>query len=279
MSSKKKIVILTRPEAHFLESFYFQKINYGIDAALHNSGSEVMMFQQTSSFLDNLAKDDIKNIGVLNIAPHINCPSISVLEKRKIPSVLINCRSKNMNWVDTDNKYGVKTIIEHLIGLGHNKILLINGFPESQNAIDRLEGYRDTLEKHNIKFDPKLVINCDFSISLTYERIKNMLSKKTKPEFSAIFASNDLMAVGAIRALADLGINVPHGIAVAGFDDFDFSSTFHIPLTTYRQPFHNIAFLATKFLLKNMAENEHISYQFELIGELIVRQSCGAKME
>ena len=279
MSNKKKIVILSRPEAHFLDSFYFQKIKFGIDAALEDTGYETIMFQQTSNFLDNLDKSDIKEIGVINIAPHVNCPSVKTIEKKNIPAILINCRAKSISWVDADNRHGVRTVIQHLLGLGHKKILFINGFAESQNGIDRLEGYKETLEKNNISFDPKLVINCDFSISLTYERIKNMLANKTKPEFSAIFASNDLMAVGAIRALADLGINVPHGVAVIGFDDFDFSASFHIPLTTYRQPFSNISFLATKFLLKQIETKITTPYQFELIGELIIRSSCGAKVE
>ncbi|MCB4790471.1 MAG: substrate-binding domain-containing protein [Elusimicrobia bacterium] len=279
MRPRKKIIILTRPEAHFIESFYFQKIKYGIDTALENTDYEVMMYQQTSNFLDNLDKNDIKNVGVINISPHVNCPSIQTLITKKIPSILVNCRSDSLSWVDSNSKHGVKVVTEHLISLGHKKIFFINGFLESQNAIDRLESFKEVLSLHNIKFNPELVMNCDFSISLTYERVKNLLSKNIKPDFSAIFASNDLMAVGAIRALADMGISVPHGMAVVGFDDFDFSATYHIPLTTYRQPFHNFSFLATKFLLKNYESKANTLYQFELIGELIIRNSCGAKIE
>jgi LacI family repressor for deo operon, udp, cdd, tsx, nupC, and nupG len=139
-----------------------------------------------------------------------------------------------------------------------------------------LKGFRYALEKYKIKFNPKLVVNCDFSITLAYERMKEYL-RSEKRGFTAIFASNDLMAVGAIRALVDENIRVPEDVAVVGFDDFDFSSTFYIPLTTYRQPFFNIGFAATKKLIRQIETGFDRTQQTELIGEIVIRESCGSK--
>jgi DNA-binding LacI/PurR family transcriptional regulator len=215
--------------------------------------------------------------GVLNIAPHVNHPSIDLLRKEKIPTVLINCRAEHANWIDVDNVRGAMVMTEHLISLGHEKIVFINGFPESQNGMDRLKGFKKTLSKYNIDYNPKMLINGDFSVTLAYERMKHFLQQNKKMDFTAIFASNDYMAIGIIRALIDDNIRVPEDVAVVGFDDFNFSASFYIPLTTYRQPFHNIGYLATKLLLNTITSENHEPQQLELIGELVIRESCGAR--
>ena len=235
------------------------------------------MSRQDSKFSDTVVTKQKKLNGVIALAPHVNTDLLKTMEETKIPSVLINCRSDKLSWVDVDNVHGAMTMTEHLIKLGHERILCIMGFPESQNSLDRLEGYKRALEKYRIKFNPQLVIPCDFSITLAYERMQELLARSAKLDFTAIFASNDLMAVGAIRALVDKNIRVPEDVAVVGFDDFDFSSSFFIPLTTYRQPFVNIGFAATRVLLKQLETGFDPTKQFEMIGEIIVRDSCGAK--
>lgn len=277
MDLKDTVILLNRPEKHFLGSFYFMNVKQGIDAALEGTPYQVLMSQQDSKFSETVVTKQRKLNGVIALAPHVNTDLLKTLEGTKIPSMLINCRSQKLSWVDLDNIHGATTMTEHLIKLGHERILCITGFPESQNSIDRLEGYKRALDKNKIKFNPKLVLPSDFSITLAYERMQELLAQDGKPDFTAIFASNDLMAVGAIRALADKNIRVPEDIAVVGFDDFDFSSSFFVPLTTYRQPFMNIGFTATRLLLKQLETGFDASKQFELIGEIVVRDSCGAK--
>jgi DNA-binding LacI/PurR family transcriptional regulator len=278
MSNKQTVILLNRPEKHFLESFYYQKIKYGIDMALEGAGYEVLMSNQAVNLPELLKSPEHKTRGVLSIAPHVNHESVKVLEKAGVPTVLINCRSEHLSWVDVDNVRGAMTMTEHLISLGHDKILFLSGFPESQNSIDRHDGYRKALAKHGITLNPKLVMGCDFSITLSYERMKNFLAQKGRPEFTAVFASNDLMAVGAIRALTDENVRVPQDVAVVGFDDFDFSSSYFVPITTYRQPFHNVGYLAAKLLVRQIETRQENANQAELIGELVMRDSCGARL-
>ena len=277
MDLKDTVILLNRSEKHFLGSFYFMNIKEGIDAALDGTAYQLLMSRQDSKFSDTVVTKQKKLNGVIALAPHVNTDLLKTMEETKIPSVLINCRSDKLSWVDVDNVHGAMTMTEHLINLGHERILCIMGFPESQNSLDRLEGYKRALEKYRIKFNPQLVIPCDFSITLAYERMQELLARSAKLDFTAIFASNDLMAVGAIRALVDKNIRVPEDVAVVGFDDFDFSSSFFIPLTTYRQPFVNIGFAATRVLLKQLETGFDPTKQFEMIGEIIVRDSCGAK--
>lgn len=278
MKQKDAVLLLNRPEEHFLESFYFAKIKNGIDAAIEGSNYDVIMATQDRSLPEVLTSRTSYKKGVLNIAPHREHPSIELLKKNKIPSVVINCRTEDLSWVDIDNVAGAAAMTEHLVRLGHEKILFVNGFKESQNGIDRLAGYKSILDKHSIKFNPKLVIDCDFSVQLSYQKMKDYLQRNKKAGFTAVFATNDYMAVGAIRALADERIRVPEDVAVVGFDDFDFSSSFYVPLTTYRQPFRNIGFLATRMLFRQMETGNRAPQDAELIGEVVVRDSCGSRM-
>jgi LacI family transcriptional regulator len=277
MSLKNTIILLNRPEKHFLESYYYRKVKAGIDAAVAGTEYTIVPAQQDTRLPENVSEDNLDNSGVLAIAPHVHNPSIVELEKSNIPAVLVNCRSERIAWVDTDNVLGAATMTEYLITLGHKKIALVNGFPDSQNGIDRLHGYKQALEKNNIQFDPKMIINCDFSVTLAYERVKAYLAQNKGADFTAVFSTNDYMAVGVIRALTDEKIRVPENVGVVGFDDLDFASTFYVPLTTYRQPFDNLGFAATKFLIKQMRGKAEKNLQAEFMGELIVRDSCGSK--
>lgn len=277
MDLRDTVVILNRPEKHFLGSFYFHSVKKGVDDALAGSPYQVLLSSQDSAIIESLAARPKKLNGVIALAPHTRAATLQTLEDSKLPSVLVNCRSDKMSWVDVDNVHAAAVMTEHLIGLGHRRILCVTGFPDSQNSIDRLRGYRRALEQHAIAYDPQLVMPCDFSITLAYERMKGLLSRDGHPPFTAVFAANDLMAVGVIRALADHQIRVPEDIAVAGFDDFEFSAQYTVPLTTYRQPFRNIGFSAARILLKQLEGGFDRSAQFELIGEIVIRDSCGAR--
>ena len=279
MTLKNTVILLNRPEKHFLESYYYRKVKAGIDAALAGTAYGLVMAQQDGGLPENISAHSMENSGVLAIAPHMHNAAILELEESNIPAVLINCRSPRIAWVDTDNVLGAATMTEYLISLGHKKVILVNGFPDSQNGIDRLKGFKDALERNKIEFDPKMIINCDFSVSLSYERMKAYLTHNKDVNFTAVFCTNDYMAVGVMRALADEKIRVPEDVAVVGFDDLDFASTFFTPLTTYKQSFDNIGFLAAKFLIKQMQGATDKNLQAELLGELVVRESCGAKLK
>jgi len=275
--NKNTIVLVNRPEKHFVGSFYFKNIKTGIDLALDGTNYQIFFAQQDEHLAEILESRKQSIAGVIAIHPTINDKSIKLLEKENdVISILINCRSNKLSWVDLDNVRGAMTMTEHLIKLGHEKILFIGGFLESQNNIDRFKGFQKALEKYRIKFDPKLNLTCDFGVTIAYDRMKEFLAGGRK-DFTAIFAANDLMAVGAIRALVDFNLKVPEDIAVVGFDDFDFAATFYIPLTTYKQPFHNLGYIATRSVIRALETNNRVLQHVELIGEIVIRRSCGAR--
>lgn len=137
-----------------------------------------------------------------------------------------------------DNYRGACDAVEHLVQHGHRDIAFIAGPPDHQDALARLAGYRDTLARHKIKRQPRLVVPGDFSESGGLAAVEGLLASGQR--FSAIFAANDLTAYGARLALYRRGIAVPGDVSVVGFDDLHSSMYTTPPLTTVRQPLFDV---------------------------------------
>ena len=135
----------------------------------------------------------------------------------------------------------------HLISLGHTKIALVTGPMEEDCSQDRTEGYRRALQEAGIAFDETMVIEGDWSATSGQERLLSFVEQGRIP--TAIFAQNDRMAMGVLRAARDVNIKVPSQLAVIGVDDMPLSSYFDPPLTTMRQDMPRIGQEATRMLL------------------------------
>ena len=132
-----------------------------------------------------------------------------------------------------DNRDGAGQAARHLLGLGHRRIGQITG-PRAKDCVQERDlGFRDALTATGVQPDPTLIVEGDWSATSGYECVKLLVTRE--PNLTAIFAHNDRMAVGAIRAARDLELRVPQDISVVGFDDMPLASYFDPPLTTVRQ--------------------------------------------
>src|SRR3546814_13637036 len=116
-----------------------------------------------------------------------------------------------------DDVAAAREIAEHVVGLGHRTIAIIMGDPAHAASAQRLAGYRQAFDAIGLSQRPELVETGDFSFESGYEATKRLLSRKLRP--TAIFAQNDDMAVGAMSAARELGLDVPADLQVVGFDD------------------------------------------------------------
>lgn len=201
------------------------------------------------------------------------------LERKFRISVPVVTIDRDVNFKDISEKIilenvtGAYKALEHLISLGHRKIMFLSGFLDTRVSQERLEGYSKALANHNIIIDESLIHIGSFSIEFGYKTIM----KKGIPEgVSAIFCGNDLIAFGAMKALKERGLKVPEDISVVGFDDIVFSSMITPELTTVRQPSYNLGRVAVKKLIE-ILENTSIDEDIELKLELIVRESTSYK--
>ena len=159
-----------------------------------------------------------------------------VLEATDIPVVLLNCYTKRLRQpaVVPSEIAGGQRAAEVLIGAGHRRIGTITGEPFMEAARDRLEGYRRGLASADIPFDPRLVVEGDWSASAGYRATRELLGLGQPP--TAIFCQNDRMAIGCYEALKESGLRIPQDMSVIGYDDEEIARHLFPPLTTLILP-------------------------------------------
>lgn len=171
--------------------------------------------------------------------------------------------------VDTDQAEGARLATEHLLGLGHETVWHIAGPAESYSASRRRESWEATLRAHGATVPPVLL--GDWSTDAGH---RHGLELARRPEVTAIFAANDQMALGALRALHESGRAVPGDVSVVGFDDMEEAASFWPPLTTVRQFFDEVGARSVAALLREI-EHDGTIEDVMVSTRLIVRDSSG----
>ena len=212
--------------------------------------------------------------GIILVAPRIEDSVILELNDI-IPLVLVDRSIINGDilqvWID--NTEGAFQAVEHLIKLGHRRIGFLTGPQDVQNSHRREEGYKRALEYYQIPFDPNLVVIGDFYFETGYREFDTFFSLSPRP--TAIFASNDLMALGLIKRAKELGIKVPDDLSIVGFDDIFLASMVDPPLTTVYHPTVEMGIEAIGRFLNRLDDIEGPEKRKYLKNRLIVR--CSTK--
>lgn len=166
-----------------------------------------------------------------------------------VPAVLLNCHNAahTLPTVVPGEVGGGHAATEHLIAQGHTRIGFINGEPWMEAAQDRLKGYRRALATADLPFDPALVCDGDWMSGTGFDGAMNLLKQPRPP--TAIFCANDLMALGALEAVKQMGLRVPEDVSVMGYDDQEISRHTHPPLTTVVLPNYEMGRVAVETLV------------------------------
>ncbi|AJZ85554.1 LacI family DNA-binding transcriptional regulator [Streptomyces antimycoticus] len=173
--------------------------------------------------------------------------------------------------VGATNWAGGMAATEHLLSLGHRRIGLIAGPPRLLCSRARLDGHRAALEAAGVPFDPALVVQGDFYHESGFHGCVQLMDADAPP--TAVFASSDQMALGAIEALRRRGLRVPEDVSIVGFDDLPEVRWSAPPLTTVRQPLSDMGKLAARTVLRQARGEEIESPRVELATQLVVRSS------
>ena len=174
--------------------------------------------------------------------------------------------------VDVDNEDGAQQATRYLLECGRRQIAMIAGPTTWKSVNDRSQGYRLALEEAGVPYDPGLVAEGDWSYGSGYQTMQEILARGLS--FSGLFAQNDQMAIGAIRALREAGRRVPQDVAVVGYDDIPAAEYCDPPLTTIRQPMREVGEVATRLLIQAIEKPEITQGEVVLKAELIRRCSC-----
>ncbi|MBO0789463.1 MAG: LacI family DNA-binding transcriptional regulator [Ktedonobacteraceae bacterium] len=263
-----------------LNNTYIGEIMKGIDNELAQAHYDLMLYTthrrktKESAYVTKLTRNVVD--GLLLVLPRNADAYIETLQRRHFPHVLVDHEGISHNIlvpsVEATNRKGAYEATSYLLQLGHQRIGFITGKLEMGSAQHRLEGYKAALQDHGLPLDPDLVREGDFLQPQGYTCTQELLALPDPP--TAIFASNDFSAFGAMEAVRDQNLHIPQDISIIGFDDIPQAAHVHPPLTTVRQPLEEMGRAAARLLLKYISLPEAPVERIELPTELIIRGSC-----
>jgi LacI family transcriptional regulator len=171
------------------------------------------------------------------------------------------------------NASGARRLVRHLAACGHRRIGMLTGLPGLSSTSERIAGYRAGLRDAGLPYDQRLLACGEYSAEPARRAAARLLAEADPP--TAIFASNNLMTLGAMQALAEHDLSVPDDIALVAFDDFAWSDLFKPRLTTVAQPCREIGQAAVRLLLERLADPDLPPRRVRLPVEIRHRNSCG----
>ena len=201
------------------------------------------------------------------------------LEHHRIPFVLVDRTVSGVECdvVQGDSVGGARRLVEHLISLGHRRIAIIAETLAVSTARDRRRGYQDALAAAGIPFEPQLLFETTVDVAGGYQAMQAFLGLGQRP--TAVFATNNLTAVGAVKAIREHGLAVPDDIALVAFDDIEHVAILWPFLTVMPQAPETFGAIAAQLLMERI--NGRSSEQRRVViipSDVIVRESCGARL-
>ncbi len=260
---------------------YYAKLIRGIEDTAKQNGYGVILYNTDETMELELSSHAMLNKyrvdGLLITSIISGAEPLENLRKRNTPFVLLNryIEGYPADSVRSDNRLGGYLVTSHLCERGHKAIMHITGSEKISSVRERIDGYKKALAEHGIAFDPNFVQQCDLKLEGGYKCALEALEHLT-PKPTAIFAYSDLLATGVLKALKEKGIRVPEDIAIAGYDNIDFSPFLEPPLTTVDQFAYRIGKEGMEILIEKMNFDPGKNWENrELIikPELIIRHS------
>ncbi len=274
-SRKTKVIGLIVPDS---SNALFADISRKIEEMSSLAGYTIMLGNSSYDY-DNEFKIlkvlHSRRIDGLIIMPSTtNTEYFDSLSKWKLPFVIIHHILPNIkaDFVLLDNFRGTYDATKYLLDLGHKRIGYIDRPYSLPHSLQRLDGYKKALGEAGIKNDTGLIVRGDFNYQGGFDAMKRLLNQRSIP--TAVIAFNDVSAIGALKAIEDIGLNVPKDISLIGFDNISLCSFMTPQLTTINFPTDRMAEAAVKILLEKINNPEvKIKGQMVLPLELIIRES------
>jgi LacI family transcriptional regulator len=224
------------------------------------------LFERYSRLLLQRGAEGIITVD-FNLAHSLSVPAVS------IPGHIDN---EGVTNIVLDHRHAAELALKHLVELGHQKIAILRGHPKSADSHHRWNAVQEVAQEMGLQLDPNLIIQIDSTDSgpsLGYPYGKRLV--ESKRPFTALFAYNDISAMGAVRAFQEAGLQVPRDVSVVGFDDIP-GAAYHYPsLTTVRQPLHRMGEIAVEVLVARIDGEKEWQREIAVQPEIVVRESTG----
>jgi len=283
-SGKTKTIGLVIPD---ISNQFFAEISRKIEDKGFEHGYSVILCntddnpQKEKTYIDVLIAKKVE--GIIFISTVVESNNLQKTLEFNIPIIVVDRDIKDINSdiVLVDNNVGGYEATRYLIQLGHRRIACIEGPSPITPSSQRVGGYRKALQEARIPVDEDLIIAGDFRYESGNKAMRYLLNLSQPP--TAVFACNDMMALGAIQAVNDHGLRIPDDISVIGFDNIPFSQTVYPTLTTMAQPIYEMAGLAVDLLIdriklqrqRNRGEVQKPGFKRIILEtKLVKRNSC-----
>lgn len=253
------------------------------DEAIANGYSTILCNTDNQLNKANMYVDQLLGIGANGVIYYpiqkLNSEEDRVLEvvQRLIdndsPLVLIDheCKQITTDLVVTDNFGGGFEMTEYLVEMGHRRIAVVYDYMET-SIKDRISGYKESLRRNNIEFDPNLIQNIkEYGFTESFSELVELIKNELKA--TGIFAMNDLLATDIYFHANKLGIKIPEDLSVVGYDDLQFTDQISTPLTTIHQPLYEMGRESLKLLLERFEKSDDRFRKPILQNRLVVRES------
>ncbi len=212
--------------------------------------------------------------GLVVMSPDIGADVLEANLPEGLPVVLLGTPVPDHASVVIDNAAGAEAMVRHLAGLGHRRIALIGGAAGNTDAQARRAGYLRALAAEGLAAGPALTVDGDFTESSGHAAARVLLDLADRP--TAVFAANDSMAIGALRAFREAGLDVPGDVALGGFDDIPVARYVTPALTSVHVPIHEMGAQAVEAVLDAVqTDAPEPTSTITLTTRLVVRESCG----
>ncbi len=274
-SRRTNLIALVIPD---ISNPFFPELARGVQDVTDKSGYVAILCNTDRNgarelrFLDTLRRQRVEGL-ILNPAEATPEPLLQ-LQEAGIQVVLIGQQISHpaFDAIMIDNARAAGDIMAHLIERGHRRIAHLAGFRATSSGRYRWDGYLASLQEHGLSVDQDLVVEAGFTKEQGHQAMHRLLAVRPLP--TAVFAVNDLVAIGALTALREAGLRVPDDMAVAGFDDIDEAACITPGLTTIRQPTYEMGKTAAELLFRRLSKGAPRRRQRVVLShQLVVRDS------
>ena len=263
----------------------------GVEGALSHSGYSLLLcnsdrsLEKESDYVRILLENGVDGV-ILDSAASDCDGQLRSLDNKGVPCVLLDraiAGRRKRYGVFVDNRHGAREAAAYLFSRGRRALVFINGPADLSQSRQRLAGVDDALRESGLPESALHVLSCDFSLEGTYRETLALLEESRRGRdgrlpIDAIFAANDLMAVGALRALKQKQVAVPEEVEVIGFDDIELASLVEPPLTTVSQPTLEMGAHSAELLLRLVAGEKPRTRTLTLKPRLVLRGTTGTSV-
>jgi LacI family transcriptional regulator len=262
---------------------FFTLVVRGAEEVAWRAGYHVILcdtqgdLERERGYLEDMVAFQVEGVLIAPVGDRSR-PQLRRLTRNNVPFVLVDrsIAGFEADIVQGDSVGGARQLVEHLIGLGHRRIGMVTETTDVSTARDRLQGYREALERAGIESDPELVVESSaIEPDAAAEATLRLLALPDPP--TAVFAVNNIAVVGVVEAARQEGFEIPRDLALVCFDDIEHVSRLYPFLTVMAQPAETYGTIATQLLLDRLSGRVGQRRRIVVLpADLIVRKSSGA---